>query len=167
MSREPFQVLVLPFRVAEDRGREYAVFRRADDLQWQGVAGGGEAGETPLAAARRELLEEAGLGDDCPLSELDTKDTVSARMFAAWPQWPAGTYVIEQHFFAAECGDRPIRLSDEHTEFVWLPLEHAHRLLRYDSNRTALLELDARLEAGDLPRLGQNMTVSSQREIRG
>jgi ADP-ribose pyrophosphatase YjhB (NUDIX family) len=37
----------------------YAVFKRTDGGCWQGIAGGGEKGETPLQAAQREALEEA------------------------------------------------------------------------------------------------------------
>lgn len=150
MTRAPYQVLVLPFRTDVDGVPEYAVFRRADDFQWQGVAGGGEEGETPLESARRELFEEAGLGTGVTVFPLDCQDTVPASFFAAARYWPAGTYVVRQFFFAADCRDREIVLSDEHIEFAWLPFPHAHRLLRYDSNRTALWELSERLRVGDL-----------------
>jgi hypothetical protein len=46
-----FRVLVFPFRRAVD-GVVYALFRREDAGYWQGVAGGGEVGESPLEAAR-------------------------------------------------------------------------------------------------------------------
>jgi dATP pyrophosphohydrolase len=147
MARAPFQVLVLPFR----RGSQvrYAIFRRADDRQWQGIAGGGESGETPLAAARRELAEESGLAG--PLYRLDCRDTVPANCFAAaWPTWPADTYVVEQHFFAVDVGEQEVTLSREHTEYAWLPYYDADQLLRYDSNRTALWELDLRIARDEL-----------------
>lgn len=165
MSREPFQVLVLPYRATPGGSREYAVFRRSDDFQWQGVAGGGEEGESPLDAAERELLEESGLGSESPLFQLDTRDTVPAQIFAAWSQWPTGTYVIPQYFFAVDCGGRAIRLSEEHTAFCWVPYEQAQRLLRYDSNRTALGELEARLEASDMPGMSWTETVQTERKI--
>jgi hypothetical protein len=37
--RQPLEVVVFPFRVTA-AGPGYAVFRRADDGCWQGVAGG-------------------------------------------------------------------------------------------------------------------------------
>jgi len=151
MARAPFQVLVLPFRRTPDP--EYAIFRRMDDRQWQGVAGGGESGETPLAAASRELAEESGLTG--PVYRLDCRDTVPARYFSAWPTWPAGTYVVEQYFFAAAAGTEKIVLSDEHSQYVWLSYQDADRLLRYDSNRTALWELDQRLARDELGRAGE------------
>src|SRR5215216_3724181 len=59
MARAPFQVLVLPFRIVDTSTFEYALFKRSDEPYWQGIAGGGEDAETPLAAARREAFEEA------------------------------------------------------------------------------------------------------------
>jgi dATP pyrophosphohydrolase len=61
MGRAAFQVLVFPYRLAADGSLMYALFRRADASYWQGVAGGGEEGESPLEAARREAAEEAGI----------------------------------------------------------------------------------------------------------
>ncbi|MGH8795203.1 MAG: NUDIX hydrolase [Stackebrandtia sp.] len=139
-------MLVLLFRDTDD-GLDYAVFQREDDGAWQGVAGGAEAGETAADAAFRETAEEAGLRGR--LFRLDCFDTVPARCFADRTSWAEGTFVVPQHFFAMDvsaCGD--VVLSDEHAEFRWLPFDEAHRLLRYDSNKTALEELNERLHTG-------------------
>ena len=61
MARAPFEVLVYPYRGLPDGRFVYALFRRADAGFWQGIAGGGEDGETPLEAVRREAYEEAGI----------------------------------------------------------------------------------------------------------
>ncbi|MFF8814484.1 NUDIX hydrolase [Streptomyces pactum] len=45
-----------------------------------------------------------------------------------------------------------IKLSDEHTAVQWLDYTASGKLLRFDSNRTALGELHERLLAADLPR---------------
>lgn len=44
-----------------------------------------------------------------------------------------------------------IKISDEHTDVQWLDYEAARDVLRFDSNRTALGELNERLCVKDLP----------------
>lgn len=39
-------------------------------------------------------------------------------------------------------------LSCEHTEYAWLNYESAQALQKYDSNRTAMWELNRRIEQG-------------------
>jgi dihydroneopterin triphosphate diphosphatase len=59
--RAPFQILAIPYRI--DTGSViFAALRRSDDGNWQGVAGGGELGETSLQGAIRECQEEVGVG---------------------------------------------------------------------------------------------------------
>lgn len=45
----------------------------------------------------------------------------------------------------------PVVLSHEHSESRWASYAEASAALRYDDDKTALWELDARLRAGDLP----------------
>ncbi|MGW9031825.1 NUDIX domain-containing protein [Streptomyces sp. NPDC055722] len=52
------------------------MFRHADRGCWQGVPGGGGAGESPMKAARREAAEEAGLDGDLDFVELDSRATI-------------------------------------------------------------------------------------------
>jgi dihydroneopterin triphosphate diphosphatase len=130
---------------------EFAVLRRADDANWQGVAGGGAVGESVVEAARREAFEEAGVPAIVSLYALKTHDTVPVSCFAAGVEWPPDTYVIPQHFFACDLTGTGIVLSDEHREVRWATFEEAFRLLRYDSNKNALWELAERLRRDDLP----------------
>ena len=55
MSRAPFQVLALPYRITSDSVILYALFKREPSTgsYWQGIAGGGENSESPLEAAKR------------------------------------------------------------------------------------------------------------------
>ena len=39
-----------------------------------------------------------------------------------------------------------IKLSDEHPEYRWLKYDEAHKMLKWDSDRTALWELNERLK---------------------
>lgn len=147
MPRAPFQVLVLPYRV---RGGvlEAAVLRRADYDLWQLVSGGGELGETPEAAARREGFEEAGIPPALPYRRLDAMTMIPACWFAAWPTWPAEVLLVPEHAFAVDVGEQALVLSSEHREMEWLGYDAAVRRLRFDSNRNALWELRERLWPG-------------------
>ena len=125
---------------------QYCVFRRSDSGQWQFIAGGGEDNETLLNAAKRETLEEAGVQSNkwMPLASLCYLPvTVIAEKCRQ--HWNKDTLVIPEYTYAFECTDE-VTLSDEHTEYAWLPYEEAVRKLQWDSNRTALYELNCRLE---------------------
>ena len=142
---------MLPFRRTARGEFEVAILQRADDGNWQGVAGGGMPGESIGQAARREALEEAGIAPTAPLYPLKTHDMVPVADFAAKDQWPADTYVIPQHFFACDVTGSRIELSREHSQMRWATVDQALALLRYDSNRNALWELAERLRRDDLP----------------
>ena len=140
--RAPFQVLVIPFHQTAST-LKFAVLRRSDADYWQFVAGGGEDGETPIQAAQRETKEEVGITGD--LTQLDSLSTVPKDSFAAADSWGENVYVIPEHCFAVHASNADICLSPEHTEFQWLSYEKAYRLLKWDSNRNALWELNQRL----------------------
>ena len=149
MARANFQVLVIPFA----RGEEltFGVLRRADMDAWQFVAGGGEDDETPVRAALRELWEETGVRAE-KLYALDTCCSVPADCFRPEDRarWGEDCFVVQEHVFAVEVPDKMLVLSREHGECAWLPYEKTRKLLKYDSNRTALWELRERIAAGKL-----------------
>ena len=147
MARAPLNVLVFPFRRTAERAIEYAVFLRADGggETWQGVSGGAEIGEDVVQAARRELFEETGLSPTQALIRLDSMATVPASLFRDGKDWGPNVYVVTEIAFGVDVtSESEIRLSHEHSEFRWLTFGAASRLLRWDSNRTALWELNER-----------------------
>lgn len=151
MTRLPLQVLVLPFRRRGDGEIEYAIFKRGDrrDDCWQGVAGGAEDGESADQAARREAMEEAGTPPEADLIALDAVASIPAKHFAHRHLWAPDLYVVtERAFGMCLSGAGPISLSVEHTEYRWVSYNEAARLLRWDSNKTALWELNERLSRG-------------------
>lgn len=146
--RAAFQVLVLPYLQAEDGTFRYALFRRADASYWQGVAGGGEQGETPLDAARREAREEAGIMADAEFLALDSTTTIPVVHVTGDFRWGSDVLVIPEHTFGVRCTTPDLMLSDEHTEYRWFRFDDATTDLQWDSNRSALWELDHRLRLG-------------------
>jgi dihydroneopterin triphosphate diphosphatase len=143
--RAPFQVLVIPWRRRAE-SLEVAVLHRSDYDVWQFVSGGGEQGETPLDAARREGFEEAGIAPSHAYLALDSTASLPACWFPAWIDWPANVLVIPEHAFGVEVAD--VQRSDEHRDVRWCSLTEAMALLRFDSNRHALWELNERLFPG-------------------
>lgn len=143
--RAPFQILAIPFRMIHGIPF-YCVFHRSDADSWQFIAGGGEDDEAPIEAAKREISEEGGVTVD-RITELRSMCFVPVDNFPNRHlyNWPKDTYVIPEYSFAFECKE-DIELSREHTECVWLSYEQAHSKLQWDSNRTALYELNCRLE---------------------
>jgi dATP pyrophosphohydrolase len=149
--RQPLNVCVFPFRITA-KGPRYAVFKRSDDGNWQGVSGGVEEGED-LVTALRETEEEAGIADRHPIYKLDMISGVGKEGFAASRLWPRDLYIVSKHFFAMDVSTRtdPLSISAEHDEYRWASYTEACETLRYDDDKNALWELDARLRNRDLP----------------
>ena len=143
--RAPFQILAIPYRIV-DGTPMYCVFHRADHDQWQFIAGGGEDNETPLAAAKRETFEEGGVHSAQWLG-LKSLSYIPVTIISEMRRkhWDSSTYVIPEYTFGFECQD-DVRLSPEHTDCVWLTYDEANQKLKWDSNRTALYELNCRLK---------------------
>ena len=145
MPRAPYQVLVIPYRRLT-QSIEVAVFHRADYDVWQFVSGGGEHGEAPLDAAKREGFEEARIPTNASYLALDSTASLPACWFPAWAEWPAEILVIPEHSFAVEVAD--CQHSSEHRDLKWCSMHAAMTLLKFDSNRHALWELGERLFPG-------------------
>jgi dihydroneopterin triphosphate diphosphatase len=146
-NRAAFQVLVLPYRQIGGVF-EYALFRRADAAYWQGIAGGGEGGESPVQAARREAAEEAGLCGEQAFVRLDACVMIPVVYVTGEFTWGPDVLVIPEYAFGVHVAGGGFTLSEEHTEFAWFSLDDALRVVRWDSNRTALWELDHRVRHG-------------------
>jgi dATP pyrophosphohydrolase len=138
-------VLVLPYRTVDHGDYEFAVFSRADYDCWQGIAGGGENEETPLQAAQREALEEAGISADSLCFPLDSVASVPVTCFQDSHLWGDHIYVVPEYAFGVDATRSCIVVSDEHREYRWLPFPEAEGILNYDSNRVALWELNRRI----------------------
>ena len=139
--RAPFQILAIPYKHKNEK-LEYCILHRSDSDQWQFIAGGGEDNETPQEAARREIAEESGIFATSIMA-LKSMCYIPVEIFPKRHlySWHDDMYVIPEYSFGFECIDEPI-LSHEHTEFLWLPYNETIEKLKWDSNKTALYELN-------------------------
>lgn len=142
--RAPYQVLIFPYIITDD-SIQYAIFNRSDYGYWQGIAGGGEYGETPIESAKRESFEEAGILREYPYIKLDSVSSLSVEDVVGEFLWGEDVYVIKEFSFGVKVPTKNISLSKEHSNYKWLSFEEAVTFLKWDSNKTALWELNKRL----------------------
>ena len=93
-------------------------------------------GNTEIAA---EYIHKAVGGD---LFEIVTAKPYSEEYRKNWDE---NCFVIKEYTFAFEIKEDTIELSKEHSEYKWGTYEEVISLLKYDSNKTALTELRARI----------------------
>jgi dihydroneopterin triphosphate diphosphatase len=107
---------------------------------WETVHGHIEAGETPAAAAVRELAEETG-ASPARLYNL-------SRMEAFYQHRPDQVALIPV-FVAFVDPALTVRLSSEHDRFEWLPPDQARRRFAWPREGRALDDAVALLGTGD------------------
>ncbi len=141
--RAPLQILAFPF-IKEGEKYYYALFKRKDMDVWQAIAGGGEDNETPVEAMKREIYEEASIDKNSQYIRLSSIATIPAVNIRGtiWDD----IIVIPEIAFGVEVMAKELKISDEHTEYLWLSFDEAMDKLKYDSNKCALWELDYRLK---------------------
>ena len=148
MSRLPYQVLVILY-LKKDNSIRYCIFERAGPKsQVQFISGGGEDNELPIDAAKREVLEEAGV-NNAMFQQLTSVGYIPTNIFSETQReaWGSDIFVIPEYSFGSEVKSDVIQISDEHTGFKWVSYDEALQQLKWDSNKTALYELNCKLQA--------------------
>lgn len=151
MARAKYQVLVIPFHITNDQVK-YCIFRRSDRDAWQFIAGGGEDEDNSIImSAKREAYEEAHIDRDSDFIPLDTMCSIPTFCFEeARKDWGEDCLVITEYSFAVMLDCLMLQLSDEHAEYEWVDYDTTFKRLKYDSNRTALWELDNKIKSGKI-----------------
>jgi dihydroneopterin triphosphate diphosphatase len=139
--KRPQSVLV----VICTRGGEFLMLRRTSPRQfWQSVTGSLAPGESPRAAALREVWEETGLRVGSAL--IDLKRSVLFPIVRAWRERYAPNVCFNREYWFALVLEtrRIIRLdANEHLEYRWLSADRAARLCSSWTNRDAIRALAA------------------------
>ena len=155
--RAPFQVLVIPF-IKEKGKYYYAIFKRRDLKLWQFIAGGGEKNETPLEAAKREAYEEAEIDKKSRYIKLASICTIPAVNIRGL-KWGKEIVMIPEFTFGVKVSSRKLKISKAHTQYLWVSYGEAIKKLKYDSNKSALWELDFRLKNKKLKSVEKNTEI--------
>lgn len=117
--------------------REYLLLHY-DAGHWDFPKGHLEGEETPEVAARREIEEETGL--------VIRRFLKGFRLHIRYWMWkyperkgvPPRRSLKIVTFFLAEASSRDVRLSFEHTGYVWLPYRDAVKLVTYENAKELL-----------------------------
>ena len=142
--RLPKQVLIIPYRI-RNGNIEYCIFKRKDLKIWQFVAGGAEDFDKDIIeSAKRELFEETSI-TDIELEKLEITTKIPVVNVVKDFIWGKDVFYSEEFAFAANINDKEITLSLEHDEYKWVDYEEAKSILRYDSNKSALWEINEKL----------------------
>ena len=142
--RLPKQVLIILYRVKNEK-IEYCIFKRRDLQVWQFVAGGAEDFDKDIIeSAKRELFEETSI-TDIELEKLEITTKIPVVNVVKDFMWGKDVFYSEEYSFAVNITNKKIQLSNEHTEYKWVDYKEAKSLLRYDSNKSALWEINEKL----------------------
>lgn len=122
---------------------------------WQSVTGSKDRLDEPLTeTAVREVAEETGIvvgSADVPYTSLlDWQHQIEYEIYPVWRhRYEEGVTRNVEHWFSLEVPQRlEVTLAPrEHTAFLWLPWQEAASRCFSSSNRDAILQLPARLDA--------------------
>lgn len=152
MGRMPYHIHVFLYRRKND-SLEFGIFQRSDIPEiHQGIAGGGEQGESVIKSALRECREEGRVLSPGPLYPLDSVSYMRSTVFPEWVDiWGAKVVVLPMYFFGMPY-DGEVVISQEHLSFQWLGYEEADAAVRLQDQNVALWELNERIRRKEIER---------------
>lgn len=147
--RKPKQVLVFLYRKNTNNEYEYCIFYRKKMQIWQAISGGVEDDETLIETVKREVLEETSMVVN-DIFELSSVSSIPVVNVTGEFSWGNDVYVVTEYSFGVFTENSDIKLSSEHKQYEWFTFDEAYEKLKFDSNKTALWELNQRLLNSDL-----------------
>lgn len=147
--RKPKQVLVFLYRKNKKNEYEYCIFYRKKSKFWQAISGGVEGNETLIETVKREVLEETGMKVN-NIFKLSSFSSIPVINVTKNINWGNNVYVVTEYSFGIFVDNSKIELSSEHKLYKWVSFDEAYEKLKFDSNKTALWELNQRLLKSDL-----------------
>ena len=142
--RKPKNVLVFLYRLRNTK-IEYCIFYRKKEQFYQGLSGGVEDNEDLVDTLKREVYEETKIKVN-NIMKLDTISSIPGINVNKDFNYKNNIYVVYEYAFGICIDNEKIELSDEHEKYKWVSFDEAIKLLKYDSNKTALFELNERLK---------------------
>ncbi len=126
-------------------GREYLLLRYGAG-HWGFPKGHVEAGESDEQAATREVAEETAIP---PASQRFVTGYRESTVYA----FQRGRTRVDKEvcFFLVEALTKNVKISHEHTDYVWLPYDRAIAQLSFDGPRRVLQRAESHLAAGHGP----------------
>ena len=95
------------------------------------------------------LKEETGIEiNKNQLIKLAASSTIPVINITGKFTWGEKVFVVPEYSFAVNITNKKIILSDEHKMMQWMNYNEAISKLKYDSNKTALWELNERMKRG-------------------
>lgn len=133
-----------------EAGREYLLIRYPSG-HFDYARGHLEAGESKKEAALREVREETGNQSVRFFDkEFHSKFFYRAKGHERERRLSEGRGVIifkEVYLYPGKVADQDVRLSHEHTEYVWLPYEEALAKVTFENAKRVLRETEAYLRS--------------------
>ncbi len=142
--RRPDKIIVYLYRRPNLDTVEYLLMRRAPTGKsgaiWQTVVGSARWGERLVEAARREVYEETGLTRLQGIMAIGYAFAFDFT-FAQSSYAPHVNRIYNTVFASEVVSDKPVFLSEEHTEYGWFRYEEALERTHWPEEREALLRL--------------------------
>ncbi len=126
-----------------DVGREYLLLRFGTG-HWGFPKGHLERGESAKQAAHREVEEETGIAEE-------TQFVVDGFRESTEYRFRRGRTVVEKEvvFYLVEAQNRDVRLSAEHTDYIWVTYKEAYQRLVFDGPRRIIERAENHLSSRD------------------